>query len=37
MFNLLEKDYPNEKVLNALKENKNDFNLAFGSFFNTIK
>ena len=37
MFNLLEKDYPNEKVLNALKENNNDFNLAFGSFFNTIK
>ena len=33
-FNLPEKDFSKEKILNALEKNENDFNKAFSSFFN---
>jgi len=33
MFDLKEKDYSDEKLLNALEKYNNNFNLAFGSFF----
>ena len=33
MFDFKEKDYSDEKLLNALEKYNNNFNLAFGSFF----